>query len=116
VRWPASPALAPGAEIIDPAARYGDTAQWQHDWPRLVPQLTAVVVFGDRGRTVGTGCIHELSDAWWHGVPVATLDVDGGCRQVVGLQVFSERVRTAWRAGALVPGRQLVLADVLRGR
>jgi hypothetical protein len=41
-------ALAPGAEIIDPATRYSDTVQWQHDWPLLVPQLAAVVVFGMR--------------------------------------------------------------------
>jgi len=103
--------LAPGAEIIDPAARYSNTAHWQHDWPRLVSQLAALVVFGDRGRTLGTGCIHELADAWWQGVPVAMLDADERCRQVVGLRVFSERIRTAWRAGALIPGRPLVLAD-----
>lgn len=60
--------------------------------------------------------VHELADAWWHGVPVAMLDADGRCRHVAGLLVFSERVRTAWRAGALVPGRPLVLADVLRDR
>ena len=37
------------------------------------------------------------------------------CRRAAGLRVFSERVRTAWRAGALVPRQPLVLSDMVRG-
>jgi hypothetical protein len=100
-------ALAPGAEIVDPANRYRDTAHWRRDWPELVPRLSAVLVFGDSHGAVGTGCVHELADAWRLGVPVAMLDGRGTCRQLIGLRILSERRRNAWRAAVLVPGRPM---------
>ena len=50
------------------------------------------------------------SARWWRGIPVVMLDAGGGCYQVAGSRVFSERIRTPWRAGALMPGRPIVLA------
>lgn len=45
---------------------------------------------------------------------VAMVDGHGACRQVAGLRVFSERHRTAWRTGELVPGRPMILAEAVR--
>ncbi len=96
--------LVPHADIIDPAIRYASNDEWQADWPKLLPQLAAVVVFGDRGGAIGTGCLHELVDAWWRGIPVGMLDGSGQCRHVAGIRVLSSRVRTGRRTGLLVPG------------
>ena len=97
-------ALATGAEIIDPATRYRDTSHWQLDWPRLIPQLAALIVFGDEGGAIGTGCMHELTDAWYHGIPVAMLDGRGACRHIAAIRLLSPGVRTCRRTGFLVPG------------
>jgi hypothetical protein len=102
-------ALAPSAQIIDPAVRYQSTAEWRRDWPRLVGRLSAVLVFGDRQSSVGTGCILELTEAWRLGVPVAMLDGRGACRHLVALQVLSERERSSRRTAILIPGRPMHL-------
>lgn len=47
--------LVPCAQIINPATRYASNVQWQADWPKLLPNLAAVIVFGDRGGAIGTG-------------------------------------------------------------
>jgi hypothetical protein len=52
----------------------------------LLLQLAAVIVFGDRGGGLGTGCLHELVDAWWRGIQVAMLDDYGACRHVAALR------------------------------
>jgi hypothetical protein len=114
--WHAWPSWVPCAQIINPATRYASNVQWQANWPKLLPQLTAVVVFGDRGGAVGTGCLHELVDAWWRGIPVAMLDDHGAGRQVIGLRIFSVAQRTSRSAGSLVPGHPMSLNSVLRGR
>ena len=103
--------LAPYAEIIDPANRYANNEEWRADWPRLLPLLAALIVFGDRGGAIGTGCLHELTDAWWRGIPVAMLDDQGGCRHVAGIRVLSTRVRTCRRTGFLVPGPRCTPVD-----
>ena len=59
--------LVPTAKVVDPAVRYRDSAHWLIDWPKLLPTLAALVVFGDVDGTIGTGCLHELVDAWWKG-------------------------------------------------
>ena len=104
--------LAPHAEIVNPATRYRDNAHWQSDWPTLLPRLAGLVVFGDQAGAIGTGCLHELTDAWWRGIPVAMLDGRGACRQVAGFRVLSLRVRTCGRTGFLVPGPRCTPAAV----
>jgi hypothetical protein len=108
--------LAPEAEIIDPATQYANNEQWQADWPKLLPNLDAFIVFGDRGGAVGTGCLHELADAWWRGIPVAMLDDHGACRHVDGIRVLSAEVRTCRRTGFLVPGPRFTPEPVLEAR
>jgi hypothetical protein len=70
----------------------------------LLLQHAAVIVFGDRGGAVGTGCLHELVDAWWRGIQVAMLDDHTACRHVAALRILSPRNRTCRRTGILIPG------------
>ena len=78
--------LVPDTRIINPATRYRNTSHWQLDWPRLIPQMTALIVFCDKDGAIGTGCLHELTDAWYDGIPVAMLDDQGECRHVDGIR------------------------------
>jgi hypothetical protein len=106
-------ALVPGADVIDPATRYRDSAHWRRDWPRLLRKLSAVVVFGARDGTVGAGCLHELADAWRVATLVLMLDDAGECRQLASLEVCDVSVRTSLRVAQLVPGRPVNLARAI---
>ncbi len=96
--------LMPEAQIINPATRYRDNAHWKRDWPKLLLRLAGLVVFGDSEGTIGTGCLHEMADAWWHGMSVTMLDCGGACCDVMGIEVLPQEVRTALRAGILIAG------------
>ncbi len=99
--------LAPGAKIINPAERYWSSADWLSDWPHLLPTLSALVVFGDEDGAVGTGCIHELADAWFRGLPVSMLDGQGEFRLIASLSISPARRRSPLRTAFLVPGEPL---------
>ncbi|HXY27311.1 MAG TPA: hypothetical protein VEH82_03450 [Acidimicrobiales bacterium] len=51
--------LAPHAEIVNPAARYRDSAHWQADWPRLLAHLSGLVVFGTGAGPSGRGAFRS---------------------------------------------------------
>ena len=102
--------LVPTAKVVDPAVRYRDSAHWLIDWPKLLPTLAALVVFGDVDGTIGTGCLHELVDAWWQGVPVGMLDDQGLVRRVSGLRLLPDVTRDNCHTAFLVPGRQANLS------
>ena len=105
--------LLPGATVIDPCDRYRDAEHWLEDWPALLPTLSALIVFGAPDATVGTGCLHELADAWWCGMPVAMLDRAGALRHLVGLRMIADADRDRFRTATLVPGQPMDLAPLI---
>lgn len=62
--------LVPGAEVINPAGRYTGNLEWRRAWPRIVRTLDAVVVLSTDDDTIGCGCLHEITDAILHWLPV----------------------------------------------
>jgi hypothetical protein len=99
-----------GAELHDPARRYGSDEAWGRAWPRLLASLDGLVVFGTGSNVVGAGCLAELADARRFGVPVAMLDHRCRPRTVAGVTATNRP--TAKRAAALLPGASIDLAEL----
>lgn len=95
--------LLSGAELIDPAARYADMAEWLEEWPRLVATIDALVLFAEPNGTVGAGCLRELAESWGWGLPVALLD-DTGLREVRSVRVLPQGQRTPARTAVVAGG------------
>jgi hypothetical protein len=93
----------PCAELIDPAARYADLADWLADWPRLVATIDALVLFTEPSGTVGAGCLRELAESWGWGLPVALFD-DTGLREVRSVRVLPQGQRTPARTAVVAGG------------
>lgn len=93
----------PGAEIVNPATRYRSSAGWLRAWPRLLPTLSALVVFADGDGCIGAGCLHEIADACRVGVPVALLD-DGVLQELVSLDLLPPGERGARQTALPVGG------------
>ncbi|MHB1774989.1 MAG: hypothetical protein ACYCU7_03215 [Acidimicrobiales bacterium] len=106
--------LLPDVELVNPAGRYPTANSWLQSWPRLVVTLSGLVVFGDHDGTIGAGCVKELADAWRLQIPVAVFD-DGRCRQLTGLRVLPNDVRSGLRTAVLIPGRRVRLAEMIGG-
>jgi hypothetical protein len=104
--------LLPNVDLIDPEDQSWSAESWLFEWPWVLGGLSAVVVFGDGDGSVGTGCIREVTDAVFLGLPVWAFD---GRRlvELTGFQLLPEWRRTARRAAVLVVGRPLRLAKVL---
>lgn len=98
--------LLPDVEIIDPEDKGWSADSWLDEWPSVLGSLSAVVVFGDEGGTVGTGCIREVTEAVFLGRPVWAFD---GRRltELAGFEFMPEGRRTARRAAVLIGGRRL---------
>ena len=104
--------LLPDAEVINPATRYGGKVDWYTDWPILLPRLSGLVVFGDENGSIGTGCLTELADAWWRGIPVAMLDGKDRPRELVAMTVQPNLNRNSLNALALVSGQTIELSQL----
>jgi len=104
--------LLPVVELIDPEDRSWSADSWLFEWPRVLGGLSAVVVFPDQDGTVGTGCIREVTDAVFLGLPVWAFD---GYRlvELTGFEFVPEGRRTARRAADLIGGRRLRPAVLL---
>jgi hypothetical protein len=92
--------LLPDVELIDPERKSWSTRSWLYEWPWVLGGSSAVVVFGDGAGTVGTGCLHEIADALFLGLPVWAFD---GRRlvELTGFEILPEERRTARRAAIL---------------
>jgi hypothetical protein len=108
--------LVPGATVVNPATRYVDSVHWQTDWPRLLPTLSCLVVFGDEDGSIGTGCLKELANAWWLDIPVAMLDGAGVAHRLAEMTVRPDQMRDPCRTVSLVPGRRVDLALLIARR
>jgi len=104
--------LLRGVELIDPEAKSWSTASWLFEWPRVLGGLSAVVLFPDEDGTIGTGCIREVTDAVFLGLPVWAFD---GFRlvELTGFELLPEGRRTARQAAVLLRGRRLRPAVLL---
>jgi len=104
--------LLPGVELIDPEDRSWSEDSWLAEWPAVLEGLSAVVVSPDEAGTIGTGCIREVTDAIFLGLPVWAFD-GRHLVELTGLEFVPEYRRTARRAAALLPGRRLRPAILL---
>ena len=104
--------MVPHAELFNPAGRYRDAAGWRRSWPRLLPTLAGLVVFGDEVGAVGAGCLKELADAWRLGIPVAMVE-GSWCGYLVALRILPEDERSALGTAELIGGSSLILADMI---
>jgi hypothetical protein len=102
--------LIPVAELINPAIRYVDAEHWQDDWPRLLPTLAGLVVFGDEDGSIGAGCLKELADAWRWDLPVAMLNGNGQAHHLSALTIRPDGVRDPCRLTSLIAGAGVDLA------
>jgi hypothetical protein len=98
-------------ELYDPAGRYRTDAGWLGAWPRVLPTISGLVVFGTRGGVVGVGCLREIADARGAGLPVAVLDHRRRARTYAGL-TLPARAPTPRRAAVLVPGEPVDLREL----
>jgi hypothetical protein len=103
--------LLPDVELYDPAGRYRTDAGWLRAWPRVLPTISGLVVFGTRGGVVGVGCLREIADASGAGLPVAVLDHRRRARTYAGL-TLPTRAPTPRRAAVLVPGELIDLREL----
>jgi hypothetical protein len=104
-------AVLPEAELYDPAGRYRTDAGWLRAWPRVLPTISGLVVFGTRGGVVGVGCLREIDDTHGAGLPVAVLDHRCHARTYAGL-ALPARAATSRRAAVLVPGGPVDLREL----
>jgi hypothetical protein len=104
--------LLPNVELIDPERKSWSAESWLKEWPYVLGGISALVVFADLDGTVGTGCLHEVNDALFLGLPVWAF---GGSRLVElrGFELVPEQHRTARRVASLLIGRQLGKAKVV---
>jgi len=100
--------LLPDVELYDPAGRYRTDAGWLRAWPRVLPTISGLVVFGTRDGVVGVGCLREIADVSGAGLPVAMLDHRCRARTYAGL-ALPTRAPTPRRAAVLVPGEPVDL-------
>ena len=105
-------AVLPEAELYDPAGRYRTDAGWLRAWPRVLPTISGLVVFGTRGGVIGIGCLREIADACRAGLPIAMLDHRCRARTYAGL-ALTARAPTSRRAAVLVPGEPVDLRELL---
>jgi len=103
--------LLPDVYLYDPAPRYSTDTAWLRAWPRVVPTLSGLVLFGTRDGVVGVGCLKELSEAQRAGVPVAMLDHRCRPRGYGGL-ALPARAPTTRRAAVLLPGEPVDLGEL----
>ena len=103
--------VLPEADLYDPAGRYRTDAGWLRAWPRVLPTISGLVVFGTRGGVVGVGCLREITDARRSGLPVAVLDHRWRARTYAGL-ALPPRAPTPRRAAVLVPGEPVNLREL----
>ena len=101
----------PTSDLYDPAGRYSTDAGWLRAWPRVLPTLSGLVVFGTRDGVVGVGCLREIADARRAGLPVAVLDHRCRARTYAGL-ALPARAPTSRRAAVLVPGEPVNLREL----
>ena len=104
-------AVLPEADMYDPAERYRTDAGWLRAWPRVLPTISGLVVFGTRGGVVGVGCLREIADACRAGLPVAMLDHHCRARTHAGL-ALPIRAPTPRRAAVLVEGEPVDLREL----
>jgi hypothetical protein len=104
--------LLHGVDLYDPAGRYSTDAGWLRAWPRVLPTLSGLVVFGTRDSVVGIGCLREIADARRFGLPFAMLDHRCRARTYAGL-ALPARAPTPRRAAVLVPGGPVDLRELL---
>ncbi len=104
-------AVLPEAELYDPAGRYRTDAGWLRAWPRVLPTLSGLVVFGTRDGVVGVGCLQEIAEARGTGLPVAMLDHRCRARSYAGL-ALPTRAPTPRRAAVLIPGEPVDLREL----
>ncbi len=100
--------LLPDVNLYDPAGRYSTDAGWLRAWPRVLPTISGLVVFGTRDGVVGVGCLREIADVSGAGLPVAMLDHRCRARTYAGL-ALPTRAPTPRRAAVLVPGEPVDL-------
>lgn len=105
--------LVAPAQIVDPAARYRSNADWLADWPGLLATLSGLVVFPDVDGTIGAGCLRELTDAWYVGIPVALLDDHGDLRHVSTLRIVPAGRRGPARLAVVGGDRRFDVASEL---
>jgi hypothetical protein len=98
--------LLPTARIVNPADHYLSARDWELDWPQLVRQLDALVVFGAEDATVGAGCLREVADAIGHSVPIAVLRGEALC-ELVSMRFLPLSRRTPARTAIVVAGRPM---------
>jgi hypothetical protein len=98
-------------DLYDPAGRYSNDVGWLRAWPRVLPTLSGLVVFGTRDGVVGIGCLHEIAEARGTGLPVAMLDHRCHARTCAGL-ALPARAPTPRRAAVLVPGEPIDLREL----
>jgi hypothetical protein len=99
--------LLPGARLVDPERKAWATSEaWFAEWSSIVPDLSGLVVFGAEDRTVGAGCLQEIIDAVFVGIPIAALD---GRRLVElrGFEFATEGSQSAQRAATVRAGRRI---------
>jgi len=83
----------PRWRVLDPSRFHWSNAEWQEQWPALVPTLSALVIFADWTGTVGTGVMRELTDVLYAGLPVYVLDDDLRLCELAGLALLEPRTR-----------------------
>jgi len=105
----------PGAEIVDPAARYTTSAGWRRAWPRLLRTLDALVVLCAPDDTVGTSVLHELVDAVYAGLPIAVLDDRSALCECRGVVFLGPDERCAMRAAWVLVGGRSDLPAIFGG-
>jgi hypothetical protein len=103
--------LLPDVDLYDPAGRYSTDAGWLRAWPRVLPTISGLVVFGTRDGVVGVGCLREIAEARGTGLPVAMLDHRCRARTYAGL-TLPARAPTPRRAAVLVPGEPVDLREL----
>jgi hypothetical protein len=103
--------LLPGVDLYDPAGRYSTDAGWLRAWPRVLPTISGLVVFGTRDGVVGVGCLREIAEVSGTGLPVAMLDHRCRARTYAGL-ALTARAPTPRRAAVLVPGEPVNLREL----
>jgi hypothetical protein len=96
--------LLPNARIINPATRYLSTSSWESDWPTLVAQLSALIVFGAEDNSVGAGCLREIADAIVHVVPIRVLR-RGDLYELASLRFRPAQRRSPARLATVVAGK-----------
>lgn len=101
----------PAADLLLARDRYRSNADWQRQWPLLVPTITDLVFFAELDRTIGLGVwseMHDVADL----IPVWFLDDVSGWHPLDDVEIDMLGESMERFARVVVPAQSHRVADV----